>query len=155
MQRVGAHVLIRVVLIFEFRHLHFFFQLGAHVRQKGLGELVAFEVDVEQPSVRLESHASISQWRLYSSALGTKFNSSVTTPYLFPRDRAAKCTHAYVRTFDSPRRTQTQLCTCAAQLGLHQMRKFTEKHMHVVGKCSASSGNKYPSNVVVDTIFLT
>ena len=34
------------------------------MRQKGLGELVAFEVDVEQSSVRLESHASISQWRL-------------------------------------------------------------------------------------------
>ena len=45
-QRVGAHVLIRIVLIFELRHLHLFRQLGAHVRQKGLGELVSFKVDV-------------------------------------------------------------------------------------------------------------
>ena len=93
-QRVGAHVLIRVVLIFEFRHLHFFRQLGAHVRQKGLGELVSFKVNVEQSSIWFESHASMAPnfTKLNTGCKVQEFNDD---PIPIPSGPRAQ----YVRTF--------------------------------------------------------
>lgn len=59
-ERVGAHVLIGIVFIFELGYLNFFRQLLAHVRQKGLGQFVSLEIDVQQLPIRFESHARCS-----------------------------------------------------------------------------------------------